>query len=328
MIQENSKNKKKWKHVDTRGRKRAVTRTENDPWEHTEETQDIPKILENEKSKLMLGDCHNLIKQLPDNSVDLLYTDPPFGITMAKWDDALRWNELWDEIWRVLTPKGTVVIHASQPFTYDLVNSQRDAFRYSWTWKKNNKTLFARCNFQPLRQVEQVVIFYKNRGTYNPQKYKGKLHNIGNPGKSQMYGNRFKRNGSTQTDLYYPTDFIDFPLENLCDFIAERDINFPYEEFCEYLRKEKMELAFPTDLLEFHIKKGRSFSRQDVMAEYIIKSYTNEGDVVLDICCSSGTTGVACLNINRKFIGMDLAPQHYKIAAERLNLYSPPGDEK
>jgi site-specific DNA-methyltransferase (adenine-specific) len=285
----------------------------------------MPRELSNGNARLMLGDCHSLLQSLPSGSVDLIYTDPPFGITMARWDDALRWDELWPQFWRVLKPTGAVVIHASQPFTLDLAASQREHFKYMWTWRKNNKTLFARCNTQPLRQVEQILVFYRRQCTYNPQKVRGKKHLIGNPGRSQMYGNAFKRNGSSETDLYHPTDFIEFPLEELCDFIQEKDIrDFPLEEFAQHLRDRKHELNFPTDLLTFHVRAGRSFSRQDVMAEYFIRTYTNPGDTVLDICCSSATTGVACLNTERRFIGMDLAPKHYQLAAERLGLWRRP----
>lgn len=139
---------------------------------------------------------------------------------------------------------------------------------------KNTKSLFPLANRQPLRQVEQVCVFYRNQCTYNPQKQTGKPHRIGNPGPSQMYGNAFQQLGSTVTDQYYPTDLL----------TAED----------------------PTDVLEFSVRRGASFSRVEDFAQYILRTYSNPGDTVLDICCSNGTTGVACKTENRNFIGFDL----------------------
>jgi len=313
--------------LNTRGRQRAVTKSEADPWQHDETTVHLPKVLHNDWAQLMLGDCHKLIQQLPDASVDLLYCDPPFSITMAKWDDGILWPQMWPHIWRVLKPNGAVVLHASQPFTFDLVASQREHFKYAWTWKKPNKTLFPKAKVQPLRQVEQICVFYRKQCTYNPQMVKGKPHLRGQPGHSQYYGDAFKRLGSSVSDEYYPTDFIDFPLNPLLDFLKEKDIqNFPFEEFSAYLRAQKVELPFPTELLYFQVRSGRSFSRMETMAEYFVRTYSEPGEVVLDICCSDGTTGAACRNTGRKFIGIDLSPQHYKLAGQRLGLLETPAE--
>lgn len=311
-----------------RGTRRAVTESEANPWEHTAETLKLPKVISNDWAQIMLGDCQELIKQIPDHSVQLLYVDPPFAITMAKWDDGLNWPELWPEIWRVLKPNGCAVIHASQPFTFDLIASQRSAMKYMWTWKKSNKTLFPKANVQPLRQIEQICIFYKNQCTYHPQMVKGKPHMRGNPGHSQYYGDAFKKLGGSITNEYYPTDFIDFPLDELLEFLQQRDIkDFPFEEFATFLRDEKKkELPFPTDLLHFQVRSGRSFSRIETMAEYFVKTYTDENDTVLDICCSDGTTGVACRNTNRKFLGFDLSPKHFQLCAQRLGLIDTPAE--
>lgn len=314
--------------LNTRGKARAVTKSEADPWQHDETTVNLPKVIHNDWAQMMLGDCHRLIQELPDSSVDLLYCDPPFSITMAKWDDGIIWEKMWPHIWRVLKPNGAVVLHASQPFTFDLVASQREFFKYCWTWKKPNKTLFPKAKVQPLRQVEQVCVFYRKQCTYNPQMVKGKPHLRGQPGHSQYYGDAFKKLGSSVSSEYYPTDFIDFPLDPLLEFLKEKDIkDFPFEDFSEHLRQQKVELPFPTELLYFNVRTGRSFSREETMAEYFVKTYSNEGDVVLDICCSNGTTGAACRNTGRKFLGIDMAPKHFRLACERLGLI-PPLEEK
>lgn len=243
---------------------------------------------------------------------------------MSPWDDKLDWDLLWTEFWRILKPGGCVAIHCSVPFTFDLIMSQRQNLKYMWSWKKSTKTLFPKCHQQPLRQMEQICVFYKTQCKYFPQQYKGKPHMRGNPGKSQYYGNQFQKLGSSIHDTYYPTDAISFPMEELLDFLQEKDIkNFPFEEFANYLRARDHTLEFPTDLLEMKARGGRSFSRTEVMAEYFIKTYTEEGDVVLDFCCSDGTTGAACKSTGRKFLGFDRSPAHFRRALERFGLVEP-----
>ena len=117
--------------------------------------------------KYILGDIHNVIKDIDDNSIDFLYTNPPFGITEAKWDKPLDWDNLWLDIWRVMKPSGIVALHCSMPFTYTLIQSQTP--KYHYCIKKNNKTGFLFCKKQPLRETEEVLIYYKKPGTYNPQ---------------------------------------------------------------------------------------------------------------------------------------------------------------
>ena len=118
---------------------------------------------------LVQGDCHEKIKELDSNSINLLYTNPPFGITNAKWDKPLNWQILWPEIWRVLKASGVAVIHSSMPFTFDLVSSQREFFKYNYVWVKNIATGFFSVKTQPLRKHEDVCVFYKKCPTYNPQ---------------------------------------------------------------------------------------------------------------------------------------------------------------
>ena len=148
----------------------------------------------------------------------------------------------------------------------------------------------------------------------------------GNPGHSQYYGDAFKRNGGSVHDDYYPTDLIRFPMDDLLEFLKVKDIkDFPFEDFASHLRAKKVDLPFPTELLEFHVRGGRSFSRTEVMAEYFIRTYSEPGDVVLDFCCSDGTTGAACRTTGRKFLGVDRSPPHYRLACQRLGLL--PSDE-
>lgn len=166
------------------------------------------------------GDCHDIIKTIKTDSIDLIYNNPPFGTTENKWDKPLRWNELWEEIWRVLKPNGIAIIHASKPFSYKLIQSQTPKYNYSW--KKNTTTNFFHAKKQPLRQMEEIYIFYNKPGTYNPQMVGNKINKSSSAGKSLYYGNRTKKQIVKTVIGNYPTDFMDFKVcvrggKTICD---------------------------------------------------------------------------------------------------------------
>ena len=125
-------------------------------------------------TKYIEGDIHQVIKTLDDNSIDFIYTDPPFATTKAKWDKPLNWEELFKDMWRVLKPDGIICLYASIPFTYELIKYERPKYHYSW--KKNNSTGFLQSKRQPLRQMEEIFIYYKKTGTYNPQMIGSEYH--------------------------------------------------------------------------------------------------------------------------------------------------------
>tara|TARA_R110002167_G_C12396907_1_gene626498 strand:- start:16 stop:669 length:654 start_codon:yes stop_codon:yes gene_type:complete len=159
----------------------------------------------------IIGDIHNVIKDLESNSIDFIYTNPPFGITEKKWDKPLDWENLWIEIWRVLKPSGVVAIHSSMPFTYDLIESQRP--KYHYIWKKNNSTGFFRAKLAPLRTTEEIFIFYKQKHTYNPQMIGNEIRKKTKIKSNPYYGNRV---GKLKDDIQigkYPTNFLDFKME-------------------------------------------------------------------------------------------------------------------
>ncbi len=233
------------------------------------------------------GDCLELIKTLENNSIDFCYFNPPFGITECEYDKPLNWPELWPEIWRVLKPKGTVAIHCSQPFTFDLVASQRKHFKYCWYWRKLgcSPTNFLGCRYQPLRIMEEICVFYKKHGIYNPQMTlkekpiisKKKLNND----KSTYYGmNRMKK-----------------------------------------LYKEEHILTHnhPRHLIEMKRRNHKFSTRRVEMCEYFLKTYSKEGDTVLDLTCSDGQTAIACQNLERFYIGFDLDPEMTQLAQKRLD---------
>lgn len=232
--------------------------------------------------KLLHGDCLELMKDIPDGSVDLVLCDPPYGTTELKWDSVLPFSKLWAEYDRLLKPDGAAVLFASQPFTTKLVGSNLKAFRYCWYWVKNQPTGHAFAKHQPMRKVEDVCVFYKKRPTYNPQG----LVVIDNP-KTKRSGNR-RAPGSVRDTFheYYTPRFTNYP-KNVLQFDCERGLH-PTQK--------------PVPLLE-----------------YLVKTYTNEGDTVLDNCMGSGSTGVAVKRAGgRHFIGIEKNEAYFDIAQKRI----------
>ena len=223
-------------------------------------------------------DIHTAILKLEDNSYDLLYSSPPYGTTSAKWDNPLKWDMLFDEIWRVLKPNGICVLHSSMPFTYELC--KYDTPRYHWSWKKNTNTNFFKAKLQPLRNIEEVLIFYKKPGTYNPQ----------------MTGNKFKK-----TQLYKD--------ESNNSYLGKRS---------NIKKGQKSEKGsghtgkYPTTFLEYKIRKdGTGINRPDEMIDYFINTYSNMGDKVLDISCHNHYVGDRCKLLNRNYLGIDITLPEY-----------------
>jgi site-specific DNA-methyltransferase (adenine-specific) len=205
------------------------------------------------------------IKTLDTSSIDLIYFDPPFNITEADYDNKLDWDNLWSEMWRVLKPRANIVIHSSQPFTYDLIASQRKKFKYCWYWNKTYKTGHLFSKHQPMRHIEEICVFYK-KGIYNPQTtLKNKPKTVTNTS-----GNYFGRN----QDKTYTNN-----------------------------------LNYPSHLLNYYRRNHKYSTRPVELCEYIIKTYSKKNDLVLDLTCSDGQSAIACRNLNRKYIGVDISPQ-------------------
>lgn len=218
------------------------------------------------------------MKDIPDKSIDLILCDLPYGVTACKWDTVIDFKKLWSEYKRIIKDNGAIVLFSSQPFTTRLIYSNLKDFRYCWYWKKNNATGGLFCKVQPMRCIEDICVFYKNMPTYNPQG----LIPLSTPKihnpKSSQTYNK-KKNPSIQLYKNYP--------KHLLEFKREKNIVHPTQK--------------PVALLE-----------------YLIKTYTNEGDIVLDNCMGSGSTGVACVNTGRKFIGIELDTDYFNIAKNRI----------
>jgi len=206
--------------------------------------------------KYIENDIHDEIFKLPDNSFDLIYTSPPYGTTQAEWDKPLKWDILFKQMWRVLKPKGIIVLHCSMPFTYDLLKYERP--RYHYCWLKNIKTNFFKAKLQPLRNTEEVLIYYKQAGTYNPQMIGDKIHKK----RCVKPGNKNK---------YY----------------GDRNI-----EKLDTSEEETHTGNYPTTLLEYKVRvDDTGISRSDEMIDYFIKTYSNEGDNILDMTCHNNYVG-------------------------------------
>jgi site-specific DNA-methyltransferase (adenine-specific) len=237
-----------------------------------------------EKIQLMQGDCLELMKGIADKSVDNLLCDLPYGTTACKWDTVIPFEPLWDQYERVIKHGGAIVLTASQPFTTKLIASNFDWFKYELIWNKVLPTGFAIAKIQPMKQHENVLVFGKGKVTYNPQmtpREKPRTYNRTHK-KYEGSENLQKHDGKERTlTRYYPRSLIEFSNAD---------------------NKSKVH---PTQ-------------KPVALFEYLIKTYTNEGETVLDNCMGSGSTGVACLNTNRRFIGIELDETYFNIAKERI----------
>lgn len=240
------------------------------------------------KIQLFQGDCLEVMKNIPDNSVGLVLTDPPYGTTACKWDSIIPLEPMWKELKRITKDNTAIVLMANQPFTSMLICSNLEMYKYNWVWKKNKSTGFLNAKKQPLRALEDICVFYTKPCVYNPQKTTGHKP-VNTFTKHTTDGETVGRtklgiSGGGQTDRY-PTNIIEIPVMN-------NDGS--------------------------HGDKVHPTQKPVALMEYLIKTYSNEGDVVLDFCAGSGTTGVAAKNLNRDFIGIEMDEGYFKIAQERI----------
>ena len=228
---------------------------------------------------LRCGDCLELMKDIPDKSIDMILCDLPYGTTKNKWDSVIDLNELWTGYERIIKDNGAIVLFSQMPFTAELTHSNLKLFQYEWIWEKDNGTGFLNAKKMPLKIHENILVFYKKLPTYNPQMRTG----------FKPYKCKQGRH-STNYGLY--------EQGHITESNGER---------------------YPIDIIEFKKDTGLHPTQKPVaLLEYLIKTYTNENDLVLDNCMGSGSTGVACVNTNRNFIGIELSEEYYNIAKERI----------
>jgi len=243
--------------------------------------------------KLYNGDCLDIMsKQISDESVDMVFCDLPYGTTRNSWDSVIPLDLLWEQYNRIVKPNGAIVLTAANPFDKYLALSNIKDFRYDWIWHKNKATGHLNAKKVPLKAHEYVLIFYRKFPTYNPQFTYGHKpmnavkpkSNIPKPEKERNYGHVGSTDGNPGgSTRRYPRTVIDIPVEN----------------------NDNKEKFHPTQ-------------KPVKLSDYFIKTYSKEGDVVLDNCMGSGSTGVSCVNLNRKFIGIELNKNYYKLAKSRI----------
>jgi len=229
--------------------------------------------------ELMRGDCIELMKNIPDKSIDMVLCDLQYGTTARnKWDIVIPFETLWGHYDRIVKIGGAIVLFSQMPFTIDVVNSNRDNFRYEWVWEKGNASGFLNANRMPLKAHENILVFYKKLPTYNPQKTDGKPYQA-----------------------------------------TRRGVCTNYNEIQNIPTVNEDGKRYPRDVIKFSKETGFHPTQKPVdLCEYLINTYTNPGDLVLDNCMGSGTTGVACKNLNRNFIGIELNEEYFEIARERI----------
>lgn len=230
---------------------------------------------------LLQGDCLELMKQIPDKSIDLILCDLPYGTTQNKWDTVIPFDKLWAQYNRIIKDNGAILLFGKQPFTSQLINSNLKIYKYNLIWKKNNHDNPLQAKRRFLNITEDIVVFYKKQCCYNPQG----LVKVDKITKQGGRGNLMVQASGDRPDEY-KQEYTNYP-RNILEFARDAKNIHPTQK--------------PVALLE-----------------YLIKTYTNEGDVVLDNCMGSGSTGVACQNTNREFIGMELDEKYFKVACERL----------
>ena len=235
-----------------------------------------------ELNKIYNEDCLEGMKRIPDKSVDMILCDLPYGTTACKWDTIIPFEPLWEQYGRVIKDNGAIVLTASQPFTSALVMSNPKMFRCEWIWDKKMGSNFFNVKHQPLKVHEQVLVFSKKSPIYNPEMRKGKMRVKGS---EKTYTGDSVLGTYTKTkktnDLYYPTTMLEFSNAN------RKDNTHPTQK--------------PVELFE-----------------YLIRTYSAEGDTILDNCMGSGTTAIACLTTNRNFIGFELDENYHTVANDRI----------
>jgi site-specific DNA-methyltransferase (adenine-specific) len=223
------------------------------------------------------------MKDIPDGSIDMVLADPPYGTTACKWDSIIPLDAMWEQLKRIVKPNGAIVLFGSQPFTSKLICSNIDMFRYDLKWIKSQATGFYNANRMPLRAHEDVLVFYNKLPVYNPQKTKGKP---------------YKQTRGSSSDVYHGKDLTITDNQN-----GDRH---------------------PLSWMKFKKDSNKLHSTQKPVAllEYLIKTYTNEGETVLDNCMGSCSTGIAALNTGRSFIGIEMDDHYFNIAKNRIESHT------
>jgi len=240
-----------------------------------------------EPNKIYLGDCLELMPQIASASIDMILCDLPYGTTACKWDTIIPFDKLWEQYERIIKENGAIVLTGSQPFTSALIMSNAKLFKYEWIWDKKAANNFLNCNKEPLKRHENILVFYKKTPTYNPQKTKGEPYITTAKSAAVIKG---ANSGARPIAVTTVSDGERFPISII---------------------------TYPLD------KKIHPTQKPVSLFEYLINTYTNEGEIVLDNCGGSGTTAIACVNTKRKYIVMEKEQEYFDISQKRVAEYKP-----
>lgn len=245
-----------------------------------------------EINKVYNGDCLDLMRDIPDKSIDMILCDLPYGTTNCKWDVIIPFEPLWEQYKRIIKDNGAIVLTASQPFTSQLVMSNPKMFKYEWIWDKTDPSGFVNAKLMPIKSIENILVFSKGKTS----------------------------NGNKNNMIYHPQNLIE------CNKIVNAKRNKLHENsFARASHKEfhlQQHTNYPKQILKFaNDKKNKLHPTQKPVAlfEYLIKTYTNDGETVLDNCSGSGTTAIACLNTNRNYILMEKDEEYFNLSVERID---------
>jgi site-specific DNA-methyltransferase (adenine-specific) len=252
-------------------------------------------------NSVLHGDCLELMKDIPDGSVDMILADLPYQVTACKWDAIIPFEPLWEQYERIIKDNGAIVLTASQPFTTALIMSNINNFKYEWIWEKSNPSNIALANKQPMKYHENICVFYKKQPIYNKQMIPRDSNRISDAHKSNYI---FTNRGSEQSPL------------------AEISVDS---------KKYDAKWKNPSSVLKVNSLRPNSKEKVNhptqkpvLLFEYLIKTYTNEGETVLDNCAGSGTTAIACMNTNRNYILMEKEKEYIDIINKRIAEHNNP----
>ncbi len=237
-------------------------------------------------STFVNADCFDVFPFIEDKSIDAIICDLPYGTTACKWDSVLPFDLMWEQLNRIIKPNGAIVLFGSQPFTSTLIVSNLKMYRHQWIWKKSRPANFMNANYQPMKYHEDVLVFGLNKVNYYPIKFKGNKNHASTArsGSSNIYGLSENKAGVDTNDMKYPSSII------------------------EIKSTDSTKNLHPTQ-------------KPVALMEYLIKTYTNENETVLDFTMGSGTTNLACIKLKRKSIGIEKEKQYYDVAVRRASEY-------
>ena len=247
-------------------------------------------LFEDEHCLLFQGDCLEKMKDIPDGSIDMILTDPPYQTTGCAWDSIIPFEPMWEQLKRVTKKNGAIVLFGSQPFTSALVMSNPKMFKCEWVWKKNAGSNFACVKYQPMKEHENILVFSRGKHVYNPQMQERSASGLA----------RVKRGPMTYTNV-----------------LKDGGVYGKFDR--KNVKVKAPELRYPSSVQLFNRERGLHPTQKPVeLLKYLIRTYTNEGETVLDFTMGSGSTGVAAKQLGRRFIGIEKDTTYFEIAKKRI----------